>query len=705
TVLNESSKKDLNLSAVADPIYAGENATVVISGFEDATGNVSALVNWVLYSAPIVDGVATFITNELNRSTSGYVLYWGDDLYNAAFTSVNITVLNESTKKDLNLSGSAEPINVGENATVVITGFEDATGNVSALVNLAYYNAPIVDGVATFTTKALDKSTSAYVLYLGDDLYNMAFTSVNITVLPAPGKKDLNLSGSAEPIYVGENATVVITGFEDATGNVSALVNWVYYYVPIVDGTVTFTTKALDKSTSAYVLYLGDDSYNMAFTYVNITVLPVPSKKDLNLSASAEPINVGENATVVITGFEDATGNVSVRAGNGIYFAPIVNGTAIVTVPGLNTNTTALISYDGDDNYNPSKTEVNITVMEPVSIIISAPDVTKYYSGAERFVVTVKDSEGNPLANKSVTVDINGITYNRTTNANGTCSCALNLPAGVYNVTTCVGNETVESVVTILTTVNGTDVVKVFRNGTQYYATFRDSEGNYLAEGTVVRFNIHGIFYDRKVSDKGLAKLNINLEQGEYIITAINLNTSEMSANNITVIPRIIENYDLTKYYRNASQYTVKIIGDDGNAVGAGVNVTFNINGVFYTRQTNASGIAKLNINLEAGDYIITTYYEECMVANNITVLPILSAEDMVKQYGTSDQFVATLVDGQGNPYARQTVQFNINGLLYNRVTDSLGQAKLNINLQPGEYIITSSYEDFRISNKITVTA
>ena len=197
-------------------------------------------------------------------------------------------------------------------------------------------------------------------------------------------------------------------------------------------------------------------------------------------------------------------------------------------------------------------------------------------------------------------------------------------------------------------TVNGTDLVKVFRNATQYYATFLDSEGNYLQEGSMVRFNINGVMYDRKVTSNGLAKLNINLEQGEYIITAMNPETGEMASNKITVIPRIIENNDLTKYYRNASQYTVKIIGNDGKAVGAGVTVTFNINGVFYTRQTNASGIAKLNINLEPGTYIITAEYQGCKVSNIIQVLPVLTATDMVKNYDTPDQFVATLVDGEG---------------------------------------------------------
>ena len=82
-----------------------------------------------------------------------------------------------------------------------------------------------------------------------------------------------------------------------------------------------------------------------------------------------------------------------------------------------------------------------------------------------------------------------------------------------------------------------------------YFATFRDREGYYIKEGTAVRFNINGgVMYDRKISgNEGLAKLNINLEQGEYIITAMNTVTGENAANKITVIPKLIENRDITK--------------------------------------------------------------------------------------------------------------------------------------------------------------
>ena len=100
-----------------------------------------------------------------------------------------------------------------------------------------------------------------------------------------------------------------------------------------------------------------------------------------------------------------------------------------------------------------------------------------------------------------------------------------------------------------------------------------------------------------------------------------------------------------------------------------------------YNRTTNETGKAKLNINLMVGEYI-----------NNITVLPVLSADDLTKKYGTPEPFIANLVDGQGAPLANATVTFNINGIMYNRTTNETGKAKLNINLMVGEYILLSFF-------------
>ena len=705
-------KENLTMHANAEPITVGEDANVIVTGLKDATGDVSLIVNGKTYTSPIRNGEATVIVSGLKEDAAGQVLYPGDDNYNNASASVVIVVnpLPVPGKKNLTIKASSDPITVGENATIIVTGLEGATGVVSVAVDGKIFTAPIRNGEASVIVSGMTENVTAYVGYVGDKNYNPDSVSVKITVYPAPKpeRKNLTLHANVEPITVGEDATVKVTGFESATGDVSLIVNGRTYTSPIRNGEATVIVSGLKENSVGQVLYLGDDNYNNASASVVIVVnpLPDPEKKNLTIKSDADPITVGENATVIVTGLENASGVVSVIVDGKIFTAPIRNGESTVTVSGITENVTAYVDYAGDDNYNPASASVKITVKpkENATICIGAPDVNKYFKGSERFVVTVTDYKGNPLANKSVAIVINGVKYERTTDANGTCSIALNLPANVYNVNTTVDNATTNSVVTILTTVNGNDLVKVFKNATQYYATFRNSEGKYLAEGSVVRFNINGVMYDRKVAANGLAKLNINLGQGKYIITAINPATGEMSSNNITVISKIIENSDLTKYYRNATQYAVKIIGDDGKAVGAGESVTFNINGVFYTRQTNASGIVKLNINLPPGDYIITAEYKNCRVSNNIKVLPVLTAKDLVKKYGTKDQFVATLVDGQGKPYPKQTVTFNINGVFYSRVTESSGQAKLNINLMAGEYIITSTYNGCNIANKITIS-
>ena len=664
----------------------------------DATGDVTIGEEII----PVVNGTASAVLTGLPLgNTTLPVTYSGDDKYNPIETTVNVTV-NPKGKENATISIDAPEITEGENATVTVTLPGDATGDVTIGEEII----PVVNGTASAVLTGLPLgNTTLPVTYSGDDKYNPIETTVTVTVneKPAPEpKENLTITAVADPITVGEDAIIVVNGLENATGNVTVTAEEGIYTAPIVDGIATVVVQGLVKNITADVTYAGDGRYNNASTTVDIVVNP-KEKENATISIDAPEVTEGENATVTVTLPADATGTVTI----GDEVVPVQNGTASAVLTGLPLgNTTVPVTYSGDDKYNPIETSVNVSVKEDTSIIISAPDVTKYFKGPERFVVTVTDSHANPISNKSVTIIINGVPYNRTTNVNGTCSIALGLPAGVYNVTTTVDNTTINSVITILTTVNGTDIVKVFRNATQYYATFLDSEGNYLADGTAVRFNINGVMYDRKVSgDKGLAKLNINLQQGEYIITAMNLVTGENAANNITVISRIIENNDLTKYYRNASQYTVKIIGDDGKAVGAGVNVTFNINGVLYTRTTNASGIAKMNINLAAGDYIITAEYKGCKVSNNITVLPILSASDMSMKYRDGSQFVATLVDGQGKAYSGQSITFNINGVFYTRTTDANGQAKLNIRLMAGEYIITSSYNGSNIANTIKIFA
>lgn len=343
-----------------------------------------------------------------------------------------------------------------------------------------------------------------------------------------------------------------------------------------------------------------------------------------------------------------------------------------------------------------------------LNTILTGEELSMIYHDGSRYSVVLTDINGNVLANQSIIFTVNGVDYERITDENGVASITINLNSGNYvisalfNGTQKYNRSITSNNITVNSTISGNDLVKYFRNETQYSAVFIDSEGNRLAN-TDVTFNINGVFYTRTTDENGVASLNINLNPGNYIITALNPETGEQFSNNIEVLSILIENSDLVKYFRNASQYTVKVLDNQGNPLVNEV-VTFNINGVLYNRTTNNEGVATLNINLNPGNYIITAEYNGLRVSNDITVLSCIETTDLSMSFRDGSTFNALILDGQGQPLSDGIVTFNVNGVLYNRLTDSDGIARLNINLLAGEYIITSSFNGQNTSNKIIIS-
>ena len=363
-------------------------------------------------------------------------------------------------------------------------------------------------------------------------------------------------------------------------------------------------------------------------------------------------------------------------------------------------------TFAGEDKYLASTTTNDIACIfdAGTSTKLTGNDFEMYYKDGSKYEVKLTDANNKPLANKVVKIYINGNFYQRTTNSEGKASIAINLNPGNVTLTAVYpDNEFTfcENTVNIKSTISGNDIVKYYRNGTQYYATFLNSNGQVL-KNTKVNFNINGVLYERTTNENGVAKMNINLNPGTYIITAINSVNGEMHGNKVTVLG-ILQGKDLTKYYRNDSQYYITVLGDDGKPVGAGEIVNFNINGVFYERKTNENGTAKLNINLNPGTYIITAEYKQLHYSNTIKVLPILQGKDITMRYRDGTKFEVKLLDGQGKAFANKVVTFNVNGVYYDRTTDENGIARLNINLMPAQYIITSMYETASTSNTITI--
>lgn len=371
------------------------------------------------------------------------------------------------------------------------------------------------------------------------------------------------------------------------------------------------------------------------------------------------------------------------------------------------------VSLDSQQDYSsPLKEESvddNLMINESLKETkINVKELVMYYKDGRSISGNLTDGNGVPLAGMPVSLNINKVAYNRITDENGRFSLAINLIPGVYPVKAdfyggsgYLPSETF-SYVAVKNTIYSFNLTKMYGDTLKFIVLVSQ---NVTLENIKLAFNINGRVYYRTTGIFGTASVPINLIPGKYIITTERLDTHEKVSNLITVNSLFSENKNIEMFYKNGSAYTVKLTKQNGKVAGAGEVVTFNINGVMYTRTTDDSGHVKLNINLPPGDYVVTAEYMGDRVSNNIRVKPVISASDLTKVYGSQDPFVAKLVDGKGNPDLGKTVNFNINGVIYSRTTDSEGLAKLNITLMPGEYIVTSTSPNGNsISNKITVT-
>ena len=607
---------DSSIAVEAKDIKCGEEAVITATVTNGATGTVTFFVNGKTYVVDITDSVATLKIADLTTGDYPVFAYYnGDKYYKTSYNSTTFNVAKLASTTTVNVSD----IKVGEDAVISIAVPEITSGVVSVTVGDAIYNVAVVDGKGTLTLSGLASGSYDVVAkFNGDDKYLASEDSAKFNVTKLASTIDI----AVDNIKVGENAVISVALPEDATGEVIISVNGKNYTVMTKYGMANVTISDLANGTySVDVFYNGDDIYA---PIKNSTAFTVSKVSDYNMTVDIADIVKGENATITVSVPEDGTGNVIVTINGTDYKGTVVNGTAKVIIPGLDEGSYKVVTfYTGDNKYDSMVVNGTITVNKNTRTTLIMDDVVKYFGGSQKLIAKLVDGFGNPIANATVYFTINGGVYARITDENGTASIAIRLLPGEYkasalfNGTKDHDKATANATVTVKSTIFGNDTTLYFRNGTQYMAKFLDSDGKALAN-TDVKFNINGVFYTRVTDENGIARLNIRLDPASYIITAYNPVTGEQKANNITVLPRIIAK-DLSMKYLDGSTFNATLVDGQGKAI-SGVNITFNINGVFYHRTTDADGVTKLNIRLMPGEYIITSMYDECWASNKIII-------------------------------------------------------------------------------------
>jgi predicted outer membrane repeat protein len=700
TVSKVDSTRDVTVN---DIVFGGDlTVDVVLPG--DATGEVVITVNGVDYHVAIENGKATGTISGLAAGDYTVAIkYVGDDKYTGVEVAENVNV----AKAQPVLGVVIADVDYGNGFVIeaTLTGVNSAplSGNVIVTVAGKEYTVKVTDGKGIATGDKLAAGTYAFAaVWAGDDNYNIVTENGDFKV----NKIDSSVVVNVNNIKVGEDAVISVKLASDATGEVVITVNGEDYTAAIENGVASVTVSDLKAGDyTVTVKYAGDNNYNEATADAEFSVSKI---SDYNMDISVPEIKEGVNSTIGVDLPKDATGTVTVEIDGKKYTANVIDGTANVIVSGLSAGDYNITTvYSGDAKYDSMTKKGNVTVIPNINVNLDVSDVEMFYHDGTRLIAKLTDFQGKPIVNATIYFSINGVIYAKTTDANGTASMGLNLDSNVYPVTVTYNGSAFYSkiskniTVTINSSIIADDLVKMYQNATRFYAKFMGSDGKVLAN-TQVKFNINGVFYTKTTNNDGVADLGIMLRPGTYILTAYNPVTGEQQGFNITVKSLIVQN-DLTKYYMNASKFQATIYDKNGS-LAVNKNVTFNINGVFYTRTTDENGVISLGISLRPGEYVITTMYEGLDLGNTVTVLPTLVTSDLNMTYGDGSNFTAQTLDGQGNPLANQNVSFNVNGVFYHKVTDDNGFASLTIRLMSGKYIITSSWNDFQTGNNIIIS-
>ena len=271
-------------------------------------------------------------------------------------------------------------------------------------------------------------------------------------------------------------------------------------------------------------------------------------------------------------------------------------------------------------NYNGAMNSSKLTILPRIDVTIAAN--SKIYVGG--VLATLKDSKGNAIANKNVTVKLDTQSYSLVSNANGEIRLPNSVAKGTYSANIVsvgegqYGEKSVNSKVTVLSIITGNKDYSVYYGNTiKYKVRILDSNGKAVGKGKSVVFTINGKSKNVNTDANGYATYSIKLSAGKYTLS-IKYNGYTVS-NKITFKPTLTAK-NIAKKKAKTIKFSAKLVDKNGKVL-KNKKVTFKVNKKTYSAKTNKKGVATASIkNLKVGKYTITSSYGGCTIKNTIQV-------------------------------------------------------------------------------------
>lgn len=603
------------------------------------------------------------------------------------------------------------------------------------------FNIRVVGGVGSININLLPGLYTLQATYLGDEVYGPAVASASLDIqkvfltfnfnsyvkIPKNGVftvilKDMygkrvgDQSVSLE-LY-GDGLYGTYNAVSDANGEVNFKIDAednIYFAIFNFNGS-TWYKPATGASTievshdvvigdvylegSDYVAYYGENNY--------YTILFNDTNK-FSLEGMLIPIMISSgDFSKAFNGESDAFGNVRVQ---------------IALEPGIYNIT---YKYE-NDYYNIHNSKTNsITIYKmPTSLVASNMIVRQ--GDTKNFEVKLLNKNGNAISNLPIEINIDGKSYNVSTNNFGVAKLPLNLELGYHTVSCSFSNANYVSsycnstilVVDDSKTITSIESNEVFAQegelfnytvilfdalekpikSSQIILNLTDENNNFIGE------------YEAYTNNNGEVNYNLNLTYGTYLAKTYYLGNDiyfeSFNINNIYIRP--LENVketilfgkdtEIINGYNNSYFVVLKTV--DGEFI-SNATIEFIVKGNSYYAVTNGLGKAFLNVPFSPGAYEVKAKYGG---SNNLTIAQVsnyisvtgellyLFSQNIVKSYNNGTHFYVALFDSLGKPLSGKLIKFEVGNLTYENITDYNGISCFEVWFSPGDYNITAIYQ------------
>uniref|UniRef100_UPI00262BD0A6 hypothetical protein n=1 Tax=uncultured Methanobrevibacter sp. TaxID=253161 RepID=UPI00262BD0A6 len=574
------------------------------------------------------------------------------------------------------------------------------------------------EGKATLPIDSLPSNYVAEITYAGDDVYVASSAVSNVSI-----EKVATSLSTSDVRFIYDEPTDLIVTLTDRKGNAMKSTN-----VSITldgknhtlttdnEGKVALPIDSLPGIYLAEISYAGDDVYVESTAGSQITI----EKIETIMTANNIGVIYGDEANLIVT-LKDRKGNavsgmdISIALdGKDYLLTTNANGQVTLAVDSLPGDYLAEILYTGDDVYVSSSVSSDISIYKIVTGLTST-DISFIYDDPANLIMTLKDGRGNPLADKDISVSIDGVRNMVTTASNGQAAFAIDVLPGSYvaeisfagdNVYVSSNTSSNIKIDKVSTSLTANDVQFIYGDLTYLVATLKDRKGNEVA-GKDILITLDGANHTVTTDSNGQAKLAVDSLPGNYTAKIsfagdkVFIDSSASADVSIDKISTILSANDITAIYGNTKSLTV-ILKDERGKFLAGQNITILINNKIYKRTTDENGRAVLSINLAVKKYTAVidlkgdaiykpSTYTSKVVINKAT--PTLTALSKIFSAKSKTKKVTVTLKNKNNAIKNALVKLTVNKKTYKVKTNSKGVATFKVKLtKRGKYNAVYKY-------------